>query len=67
MTRMDRRDGRSSSLRWRITRGMSWLDLVEERAASEKRLFGGRLNGLEVVRGEDAALASRELIRRALL
>ena len=66
MERAETRCARQPILRWRIMLGESWLDLVEEKATGDKRLFVGRLNGQEVARGNDAASTSGELIRHAL-
>ena len=52
-------------LRWRITRGGRWLDLVEERVDGALA-FVGLIDGRERVRAADRRQVEGMLIRAAL-
>ena len=40
-------------LRWRVTRGGHWIDLVEERRDGAAPIYVGMVDGREVLRGAD--------------
>ncbi len=50
-------------LRWRVTRGSHWMDLVEERRGDEPPAYVGLVDGRETLRTSDRRAAETSLIQ----
>ena len=50
-------------LRWRVLRGLHWLDFIEERREGEPVMFVGMIDGRETLRSSERRTAEVDLIR----